>query len=125
MFDLYSFHTSPSNAEEYYQAVGAAYDRILRRVCSHADVPEGLGAGDCGGSAGQGENTISFHRVSADTGEIGGSLSHEYHIGAELGEDDLISCSACGYAANVELHPETTSSCPQCEFVSCLDINII
>ena len=131
MFDLYSFHASDEDAQAYYAAVGSAYDRILRRVCSHADVPEALAEYEAG-RKGTGDDrdhdgtrrgrsaTIAFHRVSADTGEIGGSLSHEFHIGAGLGEDELISCSACGYAANVELHPGGVDACPKCDAPSSL-----
>lgn len=41
-------------------------------------------------------------RVEADTGMIGGSLSHEYQIPCQIGEDHVLSCPKCGYQANVE-----------------------
>ena len=45
---------------------------------------------------------LNFRAVEADTGTIGGSSSHEFMVLADSGEDAIVSCSACGYAANVE-----------------------
>ena len=45
---------------------------------------------------------LAFRAVEADTGNIGGSLSHEFQVLAETGEDALVACDSCDYAANVE-----------------------
>ena len=78
MKDAYSFHTDYADCEREYHRMFAAYERIFDR---------------CG---------LRFRPVEAATGAIGGSMSHEFHVLAGSGEDALISCSACGYAANVE-----------------------
>ena len=87
MKDAYSFHVDYADCEREYDVMFAAYTRIFER---------------CG---------LIFRPVEAATGAIGGSKSHEFHVLAESGEDALVSCSRCGYAANVEkaeaLAPET------------------
>ena len=45
---------------------------------------------------------LAFRAVEADTGNIGGSLSHEFQVLTETGEDALVACDNCDYAANVE-----------------------
>ena len=45
---------------------------------------------------------LDFRAVEADTGNIGGSLSHEFQVIADSGEDAIAVCERCGYAANVE-----------------------
>src|SRR5262249_17781957 len=45
---------------------------------------------------------LSFRPVEADTGAIGGSQSHEFQVLAESGEDAIVSCNSCDYAANIE-----------------------
>ncbi len=78
MKDAYSFHTDYADCEREYRRMSDAYHRIFTR---------------CG---------LRFRPVEAATGAIGGSMSHEFHVLAESGEDALVSCSRCGYAANVE-----------------------
>lgn len=78
MKDAYSFDTSVEKAHETYHAMFDTYVRIFTR---------------CG---------LDFRPVEADTGSIGGSLSHEFQVLAASGEDDIVSCNACGYTANVE-----------------------
>ncbi|HLU66765.1 MAG TPA: proline--tRNA ligase, partial [Kofleriaceae bacterium] len=78
MKDAYSFDVSPDKALVSYQAMYDAYCRIFRR---------------CG---------LDFRTVEADTGAIGGSRSHEFQVLAHSGEDTLVACSTCDYAANVE-----------------------
>lgn len=78
MKDAYSFDTSVEKAHETYHAMFDAYVRIFTR---------------CG---------LDFRPVEADTGAIGGTLSHEFQVLAESGEDAIVSCTACGYTANVE-----------------------
>jgi prolyl-tRNA synthetase len=78
MKDAYSFHVDEKDAKREYENMYAAYQRIFTR---------------CG---------LAFRAVEADTGNIGGSLSHEFQVLAETGEDALVACDACDYAANVE-----------------------
>lgn len=78
MKDLYSFHATREDALEAYEQMRAAYERVFARV---------------------GLPTV---QVSADAGNIGGSLTHEFHVVADAGEDSLLHCGACGYAANAE-----------------------
>src|SRR5215470_17541817 len=78
MKDAYSFHVDYADCQREYQVMFDAYTRIFER---------------CG---------LRFRPVEAATGAIGGSKSHEFHVLAESGEDALVSCSRCGYAANVE-----------------------
>jgi len=80
MKDAYSFHLEPDSLQQTYEAMHAAYTRIFER---------------CG---------LEFRAVEADTGSIGGSASHEFHVLADSGEDS-IAFSSGGYAANVELAP--------------------
>jgi prolyl-tRNA synthetase len=78
MKDAYSFHATEEDAKREYQNMYDAYTRIFQR---------------CG---------LAFRAVEADTGAIGGSLSHEFQVLTETGEDALLACDACTYAANVE-----------------------
>lgn len=78
MKDAYSFDVDSSAADSSYDKMYQAYMRIFRR---------------CG---------LNFRAVEADTGSIGGSSSHEFMVLAESGEDAIVSCNTCQYAANVE-----------------------
>jgi prolyl-tRNA synthetase len=78
MKDAYSFHTGEEDAQREYRNMYDTYGRIFSR---------------CG---------LAFRAVEADTGNIGGSLSHEFQVLAETGEDALVACDNCDYAANVE-----------------------
>ncbi len=78
MKDAYSFHTSAASLDEAYRAMERAYRRVFDR---------------CG---------LRYTAVEADTGNIGGSESHEFMVLAATGEDAVVSCPACGYGANVE-----------------------
>ena len=78
MKDGYSFHASVEDAHREYKVMHAAYTRIFQR---------------CG---------LDFRAVEADTGAIGGNMSHEFQVLADSGEDALVSCDKCNYAANVE-----------------------
>ena len=79
MKDAYSFHLDEASLNETYQVMHAAYSRIFERI------------------------GLDFRPVRADTGAIGGSLSHEFHVLAESGEDAIAFSNASDYAANVEL----------------------
>ena len=78
MKDAYSFHVDQKDAEREYKRMYDTYTRIFTR---------------CG---------LAFRAVEADTGNIGGSLSHEFQVLTETGEDALVACDNCDYAANVE-----------------------
>ena len=78
MKDAYSFDVDEKGAEESYRAMERAYTRIFAR---------------CG---------LQFRQVQADSGNIGGSFSAEFMVLADSGEDAIVSCSDCDYAANME-----------------------
>jgi prolyl-tRNA synthetase len=78
MKDGYSFHVDRADCDREYENMFQAYRRIFDR---------------CG---------LAYRPVEADTGAIGGSRSHEFQVLAESGEDAIVSCDACEYAANVE-----------------------
>ncbi len=78
MKDAYSFDVDEKGADLSYEKMYKAYRRIFER---------------CG---------LRFRAVEADTGSIGGTASHEFMVLAESGEDAIVSCSACEYAANIE-----------------------
>ena len=78
MMDAYSFDADQKSLDESYEKCAAAYRRIFKRM---------------------GLSTIS---VKADTGAMGGSGSEEFMVESEVGDDTLILCPKCGYAANIE-----------------------
>lgn len=79
MKDAYSFHTSQEDLEQYYDVCYKAYNRVFQR----AGVPEVIA-------------------VKSDSGMMGGSVSHEYMLLADAGEDSIVICEECGYRANME-----------------------
>jgi prolyl-tRNA synthetase len=78
MKDAYSFDADEAGAERSYERMYAAYMRIFER---------------CG---------LKFRAVEADTGLIGGRFSHEFMVLADTGEEAIVSCGTCDYAANLE-----------------------
>jgi prolyl-tRNA synthetase len=88
MKDAYSFDVSDEAAQVCYQKMYDAYARIFAR---------------CG---------LKAFPVEADTGVIGGKYSHEFMVPAETGENEVVYCEACGYAANIE---KATSAVPKSE----------
>ena len=78
MKDAYSFDMDDAGASKSYENMRDAYFRIFER---------------CG---------LDFRAVEADSGAIGGSYSHEFMVLAETGEDTLVICNECSFAANVE-----------------------
>ena len=86
MKDAYSFDTTDEGAMASYKKMYDAYTRIFAR---------------CG---------LQAFPVEADTGVIGGNYSHEFMVPAETGENDVVYCEACGYAANIE---KATSGLPK------------
>jgi len=79
MKDAYSFHMDKDSLEETYQLMYETYNRIFSRI------------------------GLDFRPVQADTGSIGGDASHEFHVLADSGEDDIAFSTGSDFAANVEL----------------------
>ncbi|KAF9910764.1 hypothetical protein BX616_010778 [Lobosporangium transversale] len=78
MKDLYTFDVSEEEALKTYDDVVLAYRRIMKRF------------------------GIPYAVAEADTGNIGGTHSHEFHVLSKVGEDSLLSCASCGYTSNEE-----------------------
>ncbi|SNR84734.1 MULTISPECIES: proline--tRNA ligase [Pseudomonas] len=78
MKDAYSFHANPESLQETYDRMHQAYCNVFSRL------------------------GLDFRPVQADTGSIGGTGSHEFHVLAESGEDDIAFSDASDYAANIE-----------------------
>ena len=81
MKDAYSFDIDENSADLSYKKMFEAYNRIFER---------------CG---------LEFRAVEADSGNIGGSFSHEFMVLAETGEDLIMVCDECDYASNIETTP--------------------
>ena len=79
MKDAYSFHLTPECLDKTYQNMHQAYCNIFDRI------------------------GLEYRPVIADSGSIGGAVSHEFHVLAESGEDDIAFSNQSNYAANVEL----------------------
>ena len=78
MKDLYSFDINEMEARKTFDEVNSSYERIFKAL------------------------DLDYLRCEADSGDIGGDLSNEYHIISEHGEDSLLQCLNCGYVANSE-----------------------
>ena len=78
MKDAYSFHINEDSLNETYEEMHATYCKIFDRI------------------------GLDYRPVQADTGSIGGSASHEFHVLADSGEDDIAFSSDSNYAANIE-----------------------
>jgi prolyl-tRNA synthetase len=78
MKDAYSFHADANDLNREYQNMADTYRRIFQR---------------CG---------LNTRQVESDTGAIGGRRAHEFQVLADSGEDAIVSCTTCDYAANVE-----------------------
>ncbi|RYP57565.1 hypothetical protein DL770_010639 [Monosporascus sp. CRB-9-2] len=79
MKDLYTFDYSTKSALSTYEEVRSAYSRLFAEL------------------------KLPYLVAEASSGDIGGDLSHEYHLPTSIGEDSVISCSSCDYVANEEL----------------------
>jgi len=79
MKDAYSFHTSQEDLDQYYDQVVGAYKRIFER------------------------SGLPVLVVQSDSGMMGGRIAHEFMLLADGGEDTLVVCPSCGYAANQEV----------------------
>ena len=89
MKDAYSFHADHASLEQTYRVMYDTYSRIFTHL------------------------GLKFRAVAADTGAIGGSGSHEFHVLADAGEDALAYCPTSDYAANVELAEAVAPSAPR------------
>lgn len=96
MKDAYSFHANFDSLEQTYKVMYATYSRIFTRL------------------------GLQFRAVAADTGAIGGSGSHEFHVLADSGEDALAFCPTSEYAANVELAEAVAPATPHSSAVELL-----
>ncbi|NXW49399.1 SYPM protein, partial [Nyctiprogne leucopyga] len=90
MKDMYTFDASEEAARQTYELVCDAYRSLFHRL------------------------RLPFVRVRAATGSIGGTVSHEFQLPADIGEDRLVLCPAGHFAANVETLNEEQTSCPTC-----------
>lgn len=99
MKDAYSFDSDSGTAEKTYQTMYTAYHHIFRRAGLH------------------------FRAVEADSGLIGGSSSHEFMVLAQTGEDAIVSCQKCDYAANMEQAEVTaaTAASDPCETLPAME----
>jgi prolyl-tRNA synthetase len=88
MADAYSFDADAAGMRTSYQAVFDAYLRIFERL------------------------SLEVVPVEASSGAIGGDVNHEFMVPSPVGEDDFVSCPACGYAANVEAATRGRTSDP-------------
>ncbi|MFK5984292.1 MAG: proline--tRNA ligase [Pseudomonadota bacterium] len=79
MKDAYSFHINQQSLDQTYDVMFQCYSNIFSTI------------------------GLNFRAVDADTGSIGGSASHEFHVLAESGEDDIAFSDSSDYAANIEL----------------------
>ena len=79
MKDAYSFHTNEESLQETYRIMYETYSNIFSRL------------------------NLNFRSVAADSGSIGGSTSHEFHVLADSGEDEIVFSTDGNYAANIEL----------------------
>ena len=89
MKDGYSFHSSFDDLKREYGNMYATYSRIFTRL------------------------GLKFRAVAADTGSIGGTGSHEFHVLADSGEDDIAFCPDSDYAANIELAEALAPAAPR------------
>ncbi len=91
MKDAYSFHLDSASLDEAYEGMRIAYCRIFDRL------------------------GLEYRYVRADSGAIGGALSHEFHVLADSGEDEIVYSEQSDYAANVEQAPAPAPESPRPE----------
>ena len=91
MKDAYSFDVDAEGADANYWKMYHAYERIFAR---------------CG---------LKATPVQADGGDMGDSMTHEFHALADAGEDGIACCAACGYAANLERAERKIAACADAE----------
>ena len=95
MKDAYSFHLDQASLQQTYDVMYRAYSNIFNRL------------------------GLKYRAVIADSGAIGGAISHEFHVLADSGEDAIAFSTESDYAANIEkaeaLAPKDARPSPQCE----------
>ncbi|XP_060629547.2 probable proline--tRNA ligase, mitochondrial [Anolis sagrei] len=91
MKDMYTFDASKEAALQTYECVCDAYSNIFNKL------------------------DLQFVKVQAATGSIGGTMSHEFQLPAEIGEDQLMMCANCDFSANVETMNSREMGCPVCK----------
>lgn len=98
MKDSYSFHANEADLEREFELMFNTYSKIFTRM------------------------GLNFRAVEADSGAIGGSGSKEFMVLAQNGEDDIVICDKCDYAANVEVAQRAKKTCdkerPQANYAS-------
>lgn len=90
MKDLYSFHATEKDLHKFYEKVKSAYFRIFKKC------------------------NLQVISVEADPGTIGGTMSHEFMILSETGEDQVLICKKCNFGANIEKAGKI-KKCPKCK----------
>ncbi len=90
MKDMYSFDMNLEKARETYDAVNNQYAKIFKEL------------------------EIPYTKVEADTGNMGGNVSHEYHLISPIGEDSIVTCRKCSKSVNKEL-TEDGKVCTDCD----------
>jgi prolyl-tRNA synthetase len=91
MKDMYTFDLDLNAAKTTYEQVNEQYSKFFE----HLKIP--------------------YHKITADTGVMGGKISHEYHILAPIGEDQIVRCPSCAKVVNKELCQEDGSICEKCD----------
>ncbi|HAO88183.1 MAG TPA: proline--tRNA ligase [Gammaproteobacteria bacterium] len=89
MKDAYSFHVNEESLQETYEVMHGTYCAIFDRL------------------------GLNYRPVIADSGNIGGSTSHEFHVLADSGEDEIVFCNSSSYAANIEMATGELPDLPQ------------
>lgn len=90
MKDCYSFDTDATQASITYDAMRSAYSSLFTALA------------------------VPFVEVEADTGNMGGTRSHEFQFPSDVGEDVLVTCPKCSYSSNVEICGDQVTDCPSC-----------
>ncbi|KAM4806141.1 putative proline--tRNA ligase, mitochondrial isoform X1 [Urocitellus parryii] len=91
MKDMYTFDSSPEAAQQTYGLVCDAYCSLFDRL------------------------GLRFIKAQADVGSIGGTMSHEFQLPVDIGEDRLAVCPSCSFSANVETLGLSQMNCPACQ----------
>ncbi|KAK1340045.1 hypothetical protein QTO34_018609 [Cnephaeus nilssonii] len=91
MKDMYTFDSSPEAARQTYSLVCDAYSSLFDRL------------------------GLRCVKVQADVGSIGGTMSHEFQLPVEIGEDRFAVCTSCSFSANVETLDSSQMICPACQ----------
>lgn len=97
MKDAYSFDTTEEGLDVSFNKMYDAYCRIFDRL------------------------KLNYSAVEADSGAIGGTGSKEFMVKSDVGEDDVVFCNSCGYAANVEKAPVVINKCSKNEELKALE----